>query len=80
MMGFLASIFGGGGDDSPAPVAQPLPEPEKKTTSVDPYRDSELSEAAKQRQAILAKRGRSSLVSSRAGDTASGISINQGKG
>jgi hypothetical protein len=74
-MGFLAGIFGGGGDD-PEPVAQPLPEPEEKKTRVDPNRDQELSEAAKQKQAILARRGRSSLVTGRnTGATSTGVSI-----
>ncbi|MEK9811268.1 MAG: hypothetical protein VW362_12520 [Candidatus Nanopelagicales bacterium] len=74
-MGFLASIFGGGGGDKDEPVAQPLPEPEPEKNNIDPNRDKEISEAAKQRQQILARRGRSSLVTSRDGDTRSGVSI-----
>ena len=62
-MGFLASVFGGGEkDNTPEPV---LVEPTEETEVLDPNRDNEMSEAAKARQQILAKRGRSSLVTSR---------------
>ena len=74
-MGFLAALFGGGDDDNdPAPVAQPLPEPKEKKQKVDPNRDQELSEAAKQKKQILARRGRSSLVTGRDTGT-TGVSI-----
>jgi hypothetical protein len=73
-MGFLSAIFGGGRSE-PAPVAEPLPEPEPQMTEIDPNREAELSEAARNRQMILARRGRSSLVTSRDGETRSGVSI-----
>jgi len=76
-MGFLTGIFGGGED--PEPVEEPLPEPEEQKTRVDPNRDQELSEAARQKQQILARRGRSSLVTGRnTGTTRTGVSISGG--
>lgn len=65
-MGFLMSLFGGGGDDD-TPVAEPLPEPEEQRTDIDPNLDNSLAEAKKQRAAINARRGRSNLVTTRAG-------------
>jgi len=74
-MGFIMDIFGGG--QEPEAVAEPLAEPEEQTTSIDPNRDQELSEAAKKKHEILARRGRSKLVTSRAGNdsTRSGVSV-----
>lgn len=64
-MGFLMSLFGGGGDDEP--VAEPLPEPEEQRRDIDPNLDNQLAEAKKQRAAINSRRGRSDLVTTRAG-------------
>ena len=71
-MGFLASIFGGGKEKSaPAPVAPPpvpvaAPEPVEPASNIDPNRDKELAGAVAQRRELMARRGRSGLVTSRA--------------
>lgn len=49
----MGAIFGGG------PKAPPAEEPTK--TRIDPNRDAELAEAARRKQAIFARRGRSFL-------------------
>jgi|TARA_R110000824_G_scaffold64034_2_gene167705 hypothetical protein len=72
-MGFLAGIFGGGDEDKF--VAEPIEEAEEQRTDIDPNLDAELSEAKKQRQAVVARRGRSELVSSRKTATNSGVNI-----
>ena len=69
-MGFLAGIFGGGGDDEP--VAQPLPEPEEDRQDIDPNLDSALSEAKKTRAMLNARTGRCDLVTSRSGTSIMG--------
>tara|TARA_R110000851_G_scaffold111324_2_gene234531 strand:- start:1494 stop:1814 length:321 start_codon:yes stop_codon:yes gene_type:complete len=73
-MGFLAGIFGGGGDEEKF-VAEPIEEAEEQRTDIDPNLDAELSEAKKQRQAVVARRGRSELVTSRKTATKSGVNI-----
>jgi len=68
-------IFGGG--DEPEAAAEPVDEPVEQTSTLDPNRDEQLSEASKKKREILARRGRSSLVTSR-GDgttTRSGVSV-----
>ena len=67
-MGFIADIFGGGKEKStpaPAPVAEPEPEPVEPKSAIDPNRDKEMAGAVTQRQELMQRRGRSSLVSSR---------------
>jgi len=79
-MGFLASIFGGGDDESaPAPAPAPAPvapapvqemvleEPVEDRTDIDPNLDQALSSAKRTRKALAARTGRSDLVTSRTG-------------
>jgi len=68
-MGFIADIFGGKDDPAPAPVAPveaPEPEPVEPASAIDPNRDKELAGAVSQRKEMMARRGRSKLVTSRA--------------
>ena len=51
---------------SPAPVAEPEAEEVDPASAIDPNRDKELAGAAAQRKEIMARRGRSSLVTNRA--------------
>jgi hypothetical protein len=55
-MGNPLGIFGGGSRQQVR-----VPEPEEDLTQIDPNRAAQLREAAKRRQAIFARRGRSSL-------------------
>jgi hypothetical protein len=84
-MGFLARIFGGGQKAQPmAPppqVIQPERDPQtlrdQSGSELDPNRDKQLAEAARQRKRVMARRGRSSLVTSRNtnDDETSGVAI-----
>ena len=81
-MGFVTKIFSSLLGAEPEPVqevqaAEPEPieediAPDK--TEIDPQRDIEISSAAKKRKQILARRGRSSLLTSKPG-RGSGVSV-----
>ena len=83
-MGFLSKIFGGGEKQAPVqPVVEEVPEePEPlQTDPVDPNEEEKRVVASTNRKAMLARRGRSSLVSSRRDDEGirGGVSIAGGK-
>ncbi len=69
-MSFLRSIFGGGDEKrrDPDPIEQPIEDPDEETevkSVVSPQEEEARVASGKQRKAILARRGRSSLVTSR---------------
>lgn len=70
-MGFLSTLFGGG--EKEERVAEPVAEPENENTQIDPNTSSGLSQAAKQKQQIMARRGRTDLRTDRG--TSSGVAI-----
>ena len=72
-MSFLSGLFGGVNEEKF--VADPIEPPEDQRTDIDPNLSDELSAAKRQREDIVAMRGRSALVSSRKTTTNSGVNI-----
>mgnify|MGYP003669371936 FL=1 len=72
-MSFLSGLFGGVNEEKF--VADPIEPPEDQRTDIDPNLSDELSAANRQREDIVAMRGRSALVSSRKTTTNSGVNI-----